>query len=136
MRPDAMYPMTHTMITTEYMIPTIRRLRAAYVAKRGGRIPLLRSQGQLAVIFPEYDIAMGTMAAEDDCNVPLKAFVNTVLYKCSERPLPENQRGYKALCRRLKAFTMAPAASDRSSMAEEIREGNIFSRKTEKARKG
>ena len=77
-------------------------------------------QGQLAVIFPEYDIAMGTMAAEDDCNVPLKAFVNTVLYKCSERPLPENQRGYKALCRRLKAFTMAPAASDRSSMAEEI----------------
>ena len=73
-------------------------------------------QGQLAIVFPEQDIAIGTFAAEDNCNIPLQAFVDTVLYKVSERPLPPNDRDYRKLQRRLESFSMAADdVTDRSS---------------------
>ena len=78
-------------------------------------------QGQLGIIYPEYDMAVSTLAALDDCDRIDELFDRYVLHKCWARPQKVNEFAAKKLARTIRNFTMGvPDASDCSSTAAKV----------------
>ena len=83
-------------------------------------------QGQLGIIYPEYDMVVSTLAAEDNCDRIDELFDRYVLHKCWARPQPVDELAAKKLQYTIDHFTLGtPDASDMSSTAERVN-GKVY----------
>jgi len=77
-------------------------------------------QGQLGMVYPEYDLVASTFGAVDNCDRIDELFDRFILHHCWARPQTANMRAYKKLQDRIKNFSLGVEGSDMSSISADV----------------